>query len=63
LVQAALTFSLVLALMGFITLLWPLREPRRLPERTEIALETAPIVKLAGAAVIAGVLLFFVVFW
>lgn len=63
LVQAALTFSLVLALMGFITLVWPLREPRRLPERAGMAVETAPVVKVAGLAVIAGVALFFIFFW
>jgi len=63
LVQATLTFSLVLAAMGFITLVWPLKEPRRLPERAEMAVETSPLVKLSGAAVIAGVVLFFIVFW
>ncbi|MCZ7639704.1 MAG: hypothetical protein M5U12_28850 [Verrucomicrobia bacterium] len=63
LVHATLTFSLVLAVMGFITLVWPLSEPRRLPERTDLTLETAPVVKLAGLAVIAGVALFFLVFW
>ncbi|MBE7500332.1 MAG: sodium/solute symporter [Verrucomicrobiales bacterium] len=63
LVHATLTFSLVLAVMGFITLVWPLSEPRRLPERTDLNFETAPIVKLAGLAVIAGVAIFFIVFW
>lgn len=63
LVQVSLTFSLVLAVMGLITLVWPLKEPRRLPERAEMALETAPVVKLAGAAVITGVAVFFLVFW
>ena len=63
LVHATLTFSLVLAVMGLITLVWPLSEPRRLPERTDLNLETDPVVKLAGLAVIAGVALFFIVFW
>lgn len=63
LVQVTLTFSLVLAVMGFITLVWPLKEPRRLPVRAEIETETSRGVKLAGAAVIAGVGLFFLVFW
>ena len=40
----------------------PLPEPKRLPERAEIALETAPVVKLTGALVILAVLLFFVIF-
>lgn len=63
LVQVTLTFSLVMAVLGLITLLWPLAQPRRLPERLEMALETHPVVKMAGAAVIAGVALFFIVFW
>ncbi|MDW7980977.1 MAG: sodium/solute symporter [Verrucomicrobiales bacterium] len=63
LVQVALTFSLVLALMGFITLVWPLKEPRRLPERNDLDMRTSPEVLAAAVAVIAGVALFFAVFW
>jgi solute:Na+ symporter, SSS family len=63
LVQAALAFTLLVAVMGLITLVWPLKEPRRLPDRPEMALETEPMVKWAGAAVIAGVALFLVMFW
>jgi solute:Na+ symporter, SSS family len=63
LVQAALAFTLLLAVLGLITLVWPLKEQRRLPDRPEMALETEPMVKWAGAAVIAGVALFFVMFW
>lgn len=63
LVQVALTFSLVLALMSFITLVWPLEEPRRLPERTDLDLRTSPAVVIAAAVVIGGVALFFALFW
>jgi SSS family solute:Na+ symporter len=63
LVQVTLTFSLVLALMGFITLVWPLQEPRRLPERKDLDMRPSPAVLVSGAAVIAGVVLFFLVFW
>ncbi len=63
LVQVALTFSLVLALMGFITLVWPLREPRRLPERNDLDMRTSPSVVAAAAVVIGCVALFFAVFW
>lgn len=63
LVQVTLTFSLVIAVMGFITLVWPLKEPRRLPERSELDTRTSPAVLASGLAVIAGVLVFFVVFW
>lgn len=63
LVQVTLTFSLVIAVMGFITLVWPLKEPRRLPERSDLDLRTSPAVLASGLAVIAGVVLFFLVFW
>ncbi|MCL4789565.1 MAG: sodium/solute symporter, partial [Verrucomicrobia bacterium] len=63
LVQVALTFSLVLALMGLITFAWPLSEPRRLPERNDLDLRTSPVVLIAGVAVILAVAVFFLVFW
>jgi SSS family solute:Na+ symporter len=63
LVQVALTFSLVLAVMGIITLVWPLKEPRRLPERSDLDMRTSPAVLIAGLAVIVAVAVFFLVFW
>jgi solute:Na+ symporter, SSS family len=62
LVQVTLAFSLVIAIMGLITLCWPLKQPRRLPVREDIELRTEPVVVWSGLAVIAAVLLFFVVF-
>jgi SSS family solute:Na+ symporter len=62
LLQVALTFQLVLALMGLITFLWPLKEPRVLPERAGLELRTEPVVYWIGGAVIAGVAAFFIVF-
>ncbi|MFN3410205.1 MAG: SLC5 family protein [Limisphaerales bacterium] len=63
LIQVAITFLLVLAVMAWITLVWPLQEPRPLPERPEMACETTLTVKLAGAAVLVAVAVFFIVFW
>lgn len=63
LIQVALTFQLVLVVMGVITFLWPLREPRVLPERLDIETTTAPSVYAAGLAVIVATLGFVVVFW
>lgn len=63
LVQVTLTFSLVLAMMGMITLFWPLKEPRRLPVRANFNLRTEPMVLWSGGLVLAGVTLFFLVFW
>ena len=63
LLQVALTFQLVLVIMGVITFLWPLRTPRVLPERLEIETTTQPAVYAAGFAVIAATIVFVLVFW
>ncbi len=63
LVQVALTFNLVLLLMGAITFWWPLAEPRVMPVRTDLDVRTTPFVRNVGLAVIAATLLFFLVFW
>lgn len=55
LLQVALTFQLVLLLMGLITLLWPLPAPRMLPVRAELDLRTEKVVYWAGGAVIVAV--------
>jgi hypothetical protein len=46
-----------------IALARPLHKPRVLPKRKDFDLTTAPEVKIAGAAVILGVLVFFIAFW
>ena len=61
LVQVTLAFSLVLALMGLITLFAPAK-PKVLPVREDICLKTDASVKISGAIVIALVILFFVIF-
>lgn len=63
LLQVLLSFLIVAAIMVALTVVTPLRTPKTLPVREEISLETEPIVKLAGATVILGVILFFIVFW
>jgi SSS family solute:Na+ symporter len=62
LIQVLLTFLIVSAVMLAFALVKPLAEPRRLPERAEISLETAPVVKITGALVILAVLAFFYIF-
>ena len=63
LIQVALSFVLVLAIMGLITLLKPLPEPKVLPVREGVEVKTAPVVKLVGAVVLAAVAVFYVIFW
>lgn len=63
LLQVLLSFVAVAALMALITWFKPLARPKALPVREEVSLVTDPVVKLAGALVILGVIVFFVVFW
>jgi len=63
LIQVALTFNLVLVIMGLITFIKPLETPRKLPVREDIEIKTAPEVKIIGALAMAGVVLFIIFFW
>ena len=63
LIQVAITFWLVLMIMGLITFIKPLDKPRELPVREGIETKTAPEVKLAGGLVIAAVAVFYIIFW
>lgn len=63
LLQVALTFQLVLGVMGVITFFWPLAMPKPLPERADLDIRTTPLVRNIGIGVIALTILFYVVFW
>jgi len=63
LIQVALTFGIVVAIMGLITLLKPLDKPRVLPVREDLDTRTAPEVKIAAALVLVAVATFYVIFW
>jgi SSS family solute:Na+ symporter len=62
LIQVAVTFQLVLFIMGMITFLAPLKEPKPLPVRKDVELKTEPFVIFCGLAVIAAVITFFIIF-
>lgn len=63
LIRMAIAFAAVTAAMGMITWAAPLAVPREMPENPGFDMRTAPFVKWCGAAVIALVVLFFIVFW
>ncbi|UCD48890.1 MAG: solute:sodium symporter family transporter [Phycisphaerales bacterium] len=63
LIQVALTFAIVLAIMALITFVKPLEEPRVLPVREGVDTKTTPEVKIVGALVLAAVAAFYVIFW
>ena len=61
-IQVAITFQLVLMIMGLITFFKPLDKPRVLPVREDIEIKTMPEVKLAGGLVLAAVGVFYIIF-
>ncbi len=62
LIQVFLSFLIIAVVMALIAWRRPLPGPRLLPERVGMNVATAPVVKVAGAAVLLGVLVLFVVF-
>jgi SSS family solute:Na+ symporter len=62
LTQVLGSFAVVFAAMVGITRLRPLSQPRTLPVREDIALQTEPIVKIAAGLVIAAVATLFLIF-
>jgi SSS family solute:Na+ symporter len=63
LIAVALTFNLVLVIMGLITFISPLKEPRKLPVREDLDIKTEPVVKILGVLVMAAVVVFIIIFW
>jgi SSS family solute:Na+ symporter len=63
LIAVGITFQLVLMIMGLITFWKPLDKPRELPVRQGVEIKTALEVKLAGALVVAAVIVFYIIFW
>lgn len=63
LVQVAVVFQLDLLLMGFITLMRPLREPKPLRAMRGIETRASPVALAAGAVVLAAIGVFYAVFW
>jgi solute:Na+ symporter, SSS family len=63
LLQVLIAFLIVATAMTVMTLVSPLAKAKELPVRQEISLHTEPVVKVAGALVILGVIAFFIIFW
>jgi len=63
LLQVALTFAILCAVMAGLTVWKPLAEPKKLPVRKDMDIKTEPIVYLTGALVLLAVAVFYGVFW
>ena len=63
LIQVLLTFLILCGLMIAITLAAPLKEPKRLPVREDMAMANSKAAAALGALVITGVVVFVIIFW
>jgi len=61
--RMAITFVFICFIMGLITYLKPMKVPAKLPVKSGIDLRPSPSVIWLGLAVIAAVMIFFIVFW
>lgn len=61
--RMAVCFFVVLALMAVLTWLKPLEKPRELPTNTRIALESSPLARSVGIAVVVVTLGLYAFFW
>ncbi len=61
--RMAITFGVLTAVLGLMTLFQPLREPVKLPEQTKIALEGSPGAKVWGVVVILATAALYWLFW
>ena len=61
--RMAITFIAVLLVMGILTLINPLAEPKEMPVRDEIELKTSRLVLILGGMVILSVIAFYIIFW
>ncbi|MFQ5629500.1 MAG: hypothetical protein ACE5I1_12125 [bacterium] len=59
----ALTFAILIAVMGGITYLNPLPEPVTFKPQTRIEMSTSPFARIAGMGVILVTILLYIVFW
>ncbi len=63
LIRMLITFVAVTGVMLIMTVMRPLAVPRTMPVQGDVDLASSPLAKWLGAAVIAAVVAFFLVFW
>ena len=61
--RMAITFGIIISVMFVITHFKPMPQPKVMPVRQDLDMTTSPLVLWLGGAVIAGVILFYIIFW
>jgi solute:Na+ symporter, SSS family len=59
----AITFIVIISLMGIVTQLWPLAEDVKLPISNKIDLESGPGIRLTAWAILGATILLYIIFW
>ena len=61
--RMAITFGVIILVMLVILYFKPLAEPKVMPKKEGLDMRTSPLVLWLGGVVIAGVILFYIIFW
>ncbi len=61
--RIGITFVLILIIMGIITAIWPLKEPKIMPERADFDMKPSPSVLWLGLVVIGLIIALYIIFW
>jgi len=61
--RMAITFAVIILVMGILTLFQPMSQPKVMPLRQDFDMKPAKSVVALGAVVIFAVILFYIVFW
>lgn len=61
--RMAITVGSLTAVLAIVTMLFPLKEPVKLPEQTKIELESSPIAKTLAWVVVAATVVLYIIFW
>jgi len=61
--RMAITFVIIIAVMGFLSLRKPLKEPKIMPVRKEFDMKPTPSVLWLGLSVIAVTVVLYIIFW
>jgi SSS family solute:Na+ symporter len=61
--RMAITFVILMVIMGIITMLNPLKEPKKLPVKEDYDMKPAPAAAWLGSAVIAVTVVLYIIFW
>lgn len=61
--RMAITFTALIAILSLITLKWPRKETKPMPERSQIETHTHRSVPILGSLVILAVIVFYLIFW